>query len=74
MVCQEPGEVLARAADRPTDLLVLGCGRRGRLQRALHGSVARHCRAHARGEVLVVSPEDLLAGLEHAVRAPLAAH
>ncbi|MFC9330169.1 universal stress protein [Kitasatospora sp. NPDC057015] len=68
VVRSEPGSALVAAAGRPDDLLVLGSGHHGRVQRALHGSVAGHCRAHARCEVVVVSPSALLASLELTAR------
>ncbi|MDH6574735.1 universal stress protein [Kitasatospora sp. MAP5-34] len=68
VVHSEPGRALAAAADRPTDLLVLGSGHHGRLQHVLQGSVARYCRTHAAGEVLVVSPSELLESLELTAR------
>ncbi|GAA4991132.1 universal stress protein [Kitasatospora paranensis] len=73
VVRSDPGRALVAAADRPTDLLVVGSGRHGRLHHALHGSVPRHCRAHAACEVLVVSPSALLESMELTARsgAPL---
>ncbi|MFJ1706590.1 universal stress protein [Kitasatospora sp. NPDC088346] len=73
VVRSEPGRALVAAADRPTDLLVLGSGHRGRVQHALRGSVARYCRAHAVCDVLVVSPSELLESMELTARsgAPL---
>ncbi|TQF01251.1 universal stress protein [Kitasatospora acidiphila] len=53
----EAGPALLQVADRPDDLLVIGSGRRGRLQRLLHGEVARHCLARARCAVTVVPAE-----------------
>jgi nucleotide-binding universal stress UspA family protein len=65
----EPGPVLVDVADHPGDVLVVGAGRRGnRLQRLLHGSVARYCMAHARCAVIAVPPSELLAELEHGLR------
>lgn len=64
----EPGRALVAAADRPSDLLVRGSGHHGRLRHALHGSVARRCRAHAICDVLVVSPSDLLESMELTTR------
>ncbi|WP_280723718.1 universal stress protein [Kitasatospora sp. MAA4] len=55
----EAAQALLAAADRPTDLLVVGSGRPGRLHRHL-GPVARYCKAHAGCEVLVVPPSELL--------------
>ncbi|MDH6576913.1 universal stress protein [Kitasatospora sp. MAP5-34] len=54
----EAGPVLTAIADRPGDLLVVGTGRRGRLARLLHGSVSRHCLAHATCSVVAVPPTD----------------
>ncbi|MGE7436059.1 universal stress protein [Kitasatospora sp. NPDC001175] len=68
VVRADPGPALVAAADRPTDLLVLGSSRGGRLQHVIHGSVTRHCRSHAGCEVLVVSPSELLESLEFTVR------
>ncbi|WP_327070314.1 universal stress protein [Kitasatospora sp. NBC_01302] len=67
VVRAEAGAALVAAADRPDDLLVVGAGRPGRVARLRHGSVARHCHAHAHCAVLVVPASDLLAGPEHAV-------
>ncbi|KJK59303.1 universal stress protein [Saccharothrix sp. ST-888] len=68
VVRSEPGPALVAAADRPTDLLVLGAGRRSRLQHVMHGSVARYCRSRARCRIVVVSPSELLESLEVSVR------
>ncbi|MCX5208166.1 universal stress protein [Kitasatospora sp. NBC_00240] len=68
VVRSQPGRALVAAASGPGDLLVLGSGHHGRVQRALHGSVVRHCRAHARCEVVVVSPSALLESLELTAR------
>ncbi|WP_329493498.1 universal stress protein [Kitasatospora herbaricolor] len=68
VVRSEPGRALVAAASGPGDLLVLGSGHHGRVQRALHGSVAGYCRAHARCEVVVVSPSALLESLELTAR------
>lgn len=57
------GHVLVKAAARSEDLLVVGTGSRGVLPRALRGSVARYCVAHAACPVLVVPPSRLPAGL-----------
>jgi nucleotide-binding universal stress UspA family protein len=56
----ETGPVLVATADQPDDLLVIGTGRRGRLQRALSRSAARYCLAHARCPVLAVPPSALM--------------
>ncbi len=63
----EAGRALVAEAGRPDDLLVIGTGGHGRLHRALHGSVARYCRAHALCPVLAVSPERLLESLARAL-------
>ncbi|WP_431945284.1 universal stress protein [Actinacidiphila sp. bgisy167] len=60
------GRALTLVADRPDDVLVVGAGRRGRLRRLLHPSVARHCLHHAVCPVLAVprSPlHDVLEGV-----------
>ncbi|WP_063771874.1 universal stress protein [Kitasatospora mediocidica] len=59
VVRAQAAQALVAAADRPTDLLVVGSGRPGRLHRHF-GQVARYCRAHAGCEVLVVPPSELL--------------
>ncbi|MER5864962.1 universal stress protein [Kitasatospora sp. NPDC002040] len=56
----DAGPALVAAADRPDDLLVVGAGGHRRLQHVLHGSVTRHCKAHARCRVVVASPSRLL--------------
>jgi nucleotide-binding universal stress UspA family protein len=53
------GPVLAEAADRPDDLLVVGTGRRG-LLRLLRRSVSRYCLAHAHCPVIAIPPSDLM--------------
>ncbi|MEU1304111.1 universal stress protein [Streptomyces shenzhenensis] len=58
-----PGPVLVRTADRDTDLLVVGAGRRGLLHRGLWPSVGRHCLAHAGCPVLAVPPSPLESAL-----------
>ncbi|MFC5643842.1 universal stress protein [Kitasatospora cinereorecta] len=68
VVRDAPGPALVRAARRPDDLLVLGCGHRGRRQHARVSATVRYCRAHAGCPVLVVSPTELLDSLELAVR------
>jgi len=54
-----PGPVLVAIADRESDLLVVGTGRRGLLHRALRRSTSRHCLAHAVCPVLAVPPSPL---------------
>ncbi|MDH6115053.1 nucleotide-binding universal stress UspA family protein [Kitasatospora sp. MAP12-15] len=55
----DAGAALVEIADRPSDLLVVGAGRRGRLPRLLRGSVSRYCLAHAACDVVAVPPADL---------------
>lgn len=55
----EPGRVLVIAASEPGDLLVVGTGRRGPVERLLSGRVARFCLAHATCPVVAVPPADL---------------
>ncbi|WP_129310484.1 universal stress protein [Streptomyces sp. L2] len=57
-----PGPALVATADRDTDLLVVGAGRRG-LRRAFSGRVSRHCLAHAVCPVLAVPPSPLESAL-----------
>ncbi|GAA2807701.1 hypothetical protein GCM10010441_35560 [Kitasatospora paracochleata] len=53
----ETGPVLARLANRPGDLLVVGAGRRTPLRTLLQrGSVSRYCLAHAVCTVVAVPP------------------
>ncbi|MFE7173305.1 universal stress protein [Streptomyces sp. NPDC057616] len=54
-----PGRALVETADRASDLLVVGAGRRGLLHRAFAPSVVRHCLAHACCPVLAVPPSPL---------------
>jgi len=63
VVRARPGPVLVEYADKPDDLLVVGCGGRSMLSSALHGSVTRYCVAHARCPVLAVPPPDLITDL-----------
>jgi nucleotide-binding universal stress UspA family protein len=56
----EAGAVLVGAADRPGDLLVVGAGPHGRIDRILHGATARYCVARAGCRVLTVPPPELL--------------
>ena len=60
VVRARPGQVLVDMADRPDDLLVVGCGGRSRLGRTVHGAVTRYCIAHAHCPVLAVPPPDLI--------------
>lgn len=60
MVVRGPaGPVLVRIADRGDDVLVVGRGRRGIVHRALFGSTAHYCGAHARSTVVLVAPSQL---------------
>jgi nucleotide-binding universal stress UspA family protein len=56
----ESGAVLAGLADRPSDLLVIGTGRRGLLTRLLRHSTGRYVLAHARCPVLAIPPSALM--------------
>jgi nucleotide-binding universal stress UspA family protein len=55
-----PGPSLVWIADRPGDLLVVGCGGWGRLGCAVHGAVSRYCLAHARCPVLAVPAPEMI--------------
>jgi nucleotide-binding universal stress UspA family protein len=55
----EAGRVLAHAASRAGDLLVIGTGRRGIAGRLTGGQVSRYCLAHARCPVVAVPPSPL---------------
>jgi nucleotide-binding universal stress UspA family protein len=55
----EAGWVLVHAADRPTDMLVIGTGRHASLGRVAHANVSRYCLAHARCPVLAIPPSPL---------------
>jgi nucleotide-binding universal stress UspA family protein len=61
----QPGPVLADAACRPGDLLVVGAGRRGVLARITGGRVSRYCLAHAQCPVLTVPPPPLARDTRH---------
>ncbi|MCL8017084.1 universal stress protein [Streptomyces sp. AS02] len=54
-----PGRALVEVADRETDILVAGAGRRGPWHRACHRSVTRYCLTHATCPVLAVPPSPL---------------
>ena len=58
------GRVLVAIADRESDLLVVGCTRRGWLHRACYGSPPRHCLKHAACTVIVVPPTRLAQEVE----------
>jgi nucleotide-binding universal stress UspA family protein len=55
----KPGPVLADAACRPGDLLLVGAGRRGAVARTAGGRVSRYCLAHAPCPVLALPPPPL---------------
>lgn len=63
----EAGRVLVAAASDPGDLLVVGTGRRGPVERLLSGRVARFCLAHAACPVVAVPPSGL-AEAAHGIR------
>ena len=65
---EKPGHALVEVADQPGDLLVVGTGRHSRVARLFHGSVSRHCLAHADCAVTAVPPSGLLQALEAAAR------
>ncbi|WP_406195241.1 universal stress protein [Kitasatospora sp. NBC_01560] len=71
------GAALVRAVTGPADLLVVGTGGHGRLDRLLHRSVLRYCRTCATCRVIAVSPSELLERLTLTARSgaplPLAA-
>jgi len=54
------GPSLVWIADRPDDLLVVGCGGWGPLGYVVHGAVSRYCLAHARCPVLAVPPPEMI--------------
>ncbi|MCI3246202.1 MULTISPECIES: universal stress protein [Streptomyces] len=54
-----PGRALVATADRESDVLVVGAGRRSALHRALAPSTSRYCLAHATCPVLAVPPSPL---------------
>ncbi len=54
-----PGWILVRAAAGADDLLVIGAGRRGGVNRLWHATVSRYCLAHARCPVVVIPPPEL---------------
>jgi len=55
----EAGPVLTTAACEPGDLIVVGAGRRGPIERVIGGHVARYCLAHATCPVIAVPPAEL---------------
>lgn len=64
-----PGWTLVRAAAGADDLLVIGAGRRGRVNRLWRPAVSCYCLAHASCPVVVIPPPEL----ELAIRYGLAA-
>ena len=61
----DAGPVLVDVADQPSDLLVIGTGRRHPVSRALHRSVGRYCLAHAHCPVIAVPPSALMDEMRH---------
>jgi nucleotide-binding universal stress UspA family protein len=55
----EPGQVLVGSACEPGDLIVVGAGRRGALNRLVSGHVTRFCVARASCPVVTVPPSQL---------------
>jgi nucleotide-binding universal stress UspA family protein len=70
----DAGRILALAASREDDLLVIGAGRQGVLTRLLRRRVGRYCLAHAVCPVLVVPPSELAQEMEHRLHAWLVRH
>jgi nucleotide-binding universal stress UspA family protein len=68
VVRASPVWALNALADRPTDLLVLGGGRRNPLARLLLGSVRRHTVARAKAPVLLVGAPDRPRSLRRELR------
>jgi nucleotide-binding universal stress UspA family protein len=64
VVRAKPGPLLVELADRPDDLIVVGCGGRRWPGCVFHGAVARYCMTHARCPVLAVPPPDLISKLQ----------
>jgi nucleotide-binding universal stress UspA family protein len=65
----KPGPVLADAASRPGDLLLIGADRRGALARTAGGRVSRYCLAHAACPVLALPPTPLAHQAPHSALA-----
>ncbi|GAA3775505.1 universal stress protein [Streptomyces chiangmaiensis] len=63
-----PGSALVEIADRESDVLVVGAGRRSLWHRACSRSVSRYCLSHAGCPVLAVPPSPLEAELAAAHR------
>lgn len=61
----KPGPVLAEAACRLGDVLLIGAGRRGVLVRTVAGRVSRYCLAHAQCPVLALPPSSLAHEARH---------
>lgn len=59
----DTGPVLARTANRPDDILVVGNARHGLFHRIANGAVARYLARHATCPVLLVPPPDLIRDL-----------
>jgi nucleotide-binding universal stress UspA family protein len=59
------GRVLVTLACRPSDVLVVGAGRRGALARMAFSRVSRYCLAHAQCPVLAIPPSELARELTH---------
>jgi len=55
----ETGPVLVCAASEPGDLIVIGTGRRGPVERVIGSHVARYCLARAACPVVAVPPAEL---------------
>jgi hypothetical protein len=70
----DAGRVLVAAADRESDLLVVGAGRRGVLWRLLHRRVSRYCLTHAACPVMVVPSSQLAQEMEHRLHAWMVRH
>ncbi|MBC3842499.1 universal stress protein [Streptacidiphilus sp. 4-A2] len=68
VVRADPGSSLCEIADDPSDLLVVGAGRRGGLARLGHAGVSRFVLAHAGCPVLAVPPPELPRGTARALR------
>jgi len=59
------GWVLVNLACRPDDVLVVGAGRRGALERLAFSRVSRYCLAHAQCPVMAIPPPALARELRH---------
>ena len=55
-----PGPVLIAAASQLNDVLVIGTGRRTPFKFTKSGAVSRYCLRHARCNVLIVPPPDMI--------------